>query len=148
MTSPTKKAPAKKTTAKRSPRAAKPAPAGEKRPGPVAADGTVSPVRIGQTPAANVEMVDVFEIDGHMWQVTAEPSPALMIQFQMDIVEFGQREAVAKLLVNYLGKPALQALAAAPNVSKEDVAQVFDILHHYAFGDVKGKPRQEPSDPS
>lgn len=161
-TAPAKKAPAKKrAAAKTSPRAAATTAAREQVAAefdalaqefdqlitapdedgyvPVNDDGTVNPVRIGKRGRTPNPMVDLFELDGVMHQIPEKPSPVLTLKFLREARDrrVGVDKAIENLLLTLLGQDALDALAESPEVTEDDVADVFKIVGHIAFGALK-----------
>lgn len=153
MPTPTKKAPAKKSgpTPKRSPRAAAKQPTEdllteedllklreelESDDGPIGPDGEIRPVEIGKSGRVGVEMVHIFSIDDEKFFIPKDPNPAVMIQFMRELRDkrIGRDQAVENALLTVLGPGPLEALAASPQTSPEDVAKVFVVAAHIFFG--------------
>lgn len=103
---------------------------------PINDDGTVNPVRIGKRGRTPNPMVDLFELDGVMYQVPEKPSPVVTLKFLREARDrrIGVDKATENLLMALLGRDALDALAESPEVTEEDVADVFKIVGHIAFG--------------
>lgn len=116
------------------------------RVAPVDEDGNVRPVQIGQRGRVPNEMVTIFVLDGVEYQIPSRPSAAVLIKFQRSLRKRGQDQAVWDLLLDLLGQDALDALAESPEVTAEDVGDVFAIVAHIAFGAVK--KLREAADPS
>jgi hypothetical protein len=104
--------------------------------GPIGEDGSIRPVKIGKRGRKAPEMVTIFEIDGTEYQIPAKPSPAILIKFMREArsKKIGRNQAVENLLMTLLGQDALDALAESPDVTEEDVADVFTIVGHIGFG--------------
>lgn len=128
--------------------------------GPVQEDGTIRPVQIGKRgrSASSVEMTTVFILDDVEYQIPTRPNPALVLRWMMDSrmpkgVKVNSKrgraiayQATENVLMTLLGKEALDALAASPDVEQEDVADVFAIVSHIFFG--AHKALQQAADPS
>lgn len=99
--------------------------------GPIAEDGSIRPVKMGKTAR---EMVDVFELDGKMYRVPKRINPMLTMRWQREARTVGQYAATENLLLTLLGQDAVDALAESPEVDEEDIAKVFAIVGHLAFG--------------
>lgn len=114
--------------------------------GPIAEDGTIRPVQIGKRGRAPVEMTTVFILDDVEYAIPAKPNPALVLRWMMDSrmpkgvkVNSKRGKAIAyqateNVLVTLLGKEALEALSASPDVEPEDIADIFGIVSHIFFG--------------
>jgi hypothetical protein len=116
--------------------------------GPIGEDGTIRPVQIGKRGRTPNRLVTIFTLDGVDYQIPEKPSPAVLIKFLRESRnrKVGVRAATENLLVTLLGQEALDALAESPEVTEEDVADVFAIVAHVAFGAVNRL--QAASDPS
>lgn len=108
----------------------------DERDGPIGEGGEIRPVQIGKRGRKAPEMVTIFEIDGTEYKIPAKPSPAVLIRFMREArnKKVGRNQAVENLLVTLLGQDALDALAESPDVTEEDVADVFTIVGHIGFG--------------
>ena len=104
--------------------------------GPIGEDGQIRPVQIGKRGRKAPEMVTIFTIDDVDYKIPAKPSPAILIKFMREARnrKIGRNQAVENLLVTLLGQEALDALAESPDVTEEDVADVFTIVGHIGFG--------------
>lgn len=142
MSAPTKRAPVKKAAVKRSPRAAKPAPVEpeltdadlqaltDDQPDELA-PGEIRPVVIGKRGRRGdvpVEMVAIFELNDVPYEIPRNPSAALVLRWMLDTREHGSQVAAETMALTLLGRDALDALAASPEVEPEDVRDIFDNL--------------------
>lgn len=134
----------RKAAAKRAPRKAAPAAAPE--PPTAQADG---PVRIGEGPAAPVEMVTIFSIDDVDYQIpkALPPHPGLRFIRQAADPRIGIDLALSNLLVEVLGPANLRALEEAPNLTRENVRAVFAAVRKHVLGP-GGAVLLEAADPS
>lgn len=113
---------------------------------PIGPDGEIRPVQIGKRGRAGQKMVTIFTLDGRDYRVPERLGPAAIIKFQKDLRKRGRDHALWELMLTLLGQEALDRLAESPDVSVEDVADVFAIVAHIAFGSLE--KLREASDPS
>lgn len=115
---------------------------------PIGEDGSIRPVRIGKRGRTPNEMVTIFTLDDVDYQIPAKPSPMVLIRFMREARnrKIGVAGATENLLIGLLGQDAVDALAGSPEVTEQDVADVFAIVSHIAFGAVK--KLQAAADPS
>lgn len=113
--------------------------------GPIGEDGSIRPVKIGQRGRTPNPMVDLFELDGVMYQIPSKPPPMLTFRYQRAVngaqrIKDAKRrkaatdKATEDFLVSLLGREALDALAESPETEDEDIADVFAIVAHIGFG--------------
>lgn len=116
--------------------------------GPIGEDGSIRPVQIGKRGRTPNRLVTIFTLDDVEYQIPEKPSPAVLIKFMREARnrKVGVAAATENLLVTLLGQDGLDALAESPEVTEEDVADVFAIVAHIAFGAVK--KLQGAADPS
>lgn len=116
--------------------------------GPVGPNGEIRPIQIGKRGRTPNQLVDLFELDGVMYQIPEHPSPMLIFRFMREARDkkIGRDVAVENLFVALLGKDALDALSESPEVTAEDIADVFTVIAHVAFGALKKiKAAADPS---
>lgn len=115
---------------------------------PIGEDGSIRPVQIGKRGRTPNRLVTIFTIDDVEYQIPEKPSPAVLIRFMREARnrKIGVTAATENLLVTLLGQDGLDALAESPEVTEQDVADVFAIVSHVAFGAVKRL--QAAADPS
>jgi hypothetical protein len=110
---------------------------------PIAEDGTIRPVRIGKSGRTPNQMVDLFELDGRMYQIPEKGKPAATLQFLRDLRDTSvpaamrQDAAVENFLIRLIGHDAWQALGDSPDTTEEDIALVLLIVQKIAFGAVR-----------
>jgi hypothetical protein len=102
--------------------------------GPIGPGGEIRPVKIGKKGKKGPELVTIFEINGVEHKIPKNPTIAVLIQFLRDARVIGRDQAIENLLTSVLGERNLAALASSPEVDAEDVAAVFTIVSHIAFG--------------
>lgn len=107
--------------------------------GPIGPDGEIRPVRIGKRGRTPNPMIDLFELDGRMYQIPAKPGAALVIRFLREYrnKRIGPDLATENLLISLIGQEAWDALAESPEVTAEDVADVLTIVATIATAEVK-----------
>lgn len=123
----------KKTTAKK---AVAEKPQAEPVAQPTLAD--TQPFTIQPKAPAEVEMTNVFELDGKWWQVRAKPTSAMVMQYLINVAEQGREVAVAQAVYDMLGREALNALASNKDVDEDDVQRVFTIVAGIFLGHTTG----------
>jgi hypothetical protein len=110
---------------------------------PIGEDGTIRPVRIGKSGRTPNQMVDLFELDGRMYQIPEKGKPAATLQFLRDLRDTSvpaamrQDAAVENFLIRLIGHDAWQALGDSPDTTEEDIALVLLIVQKIAFGAVR-----------
>jgi hypothetical protein len=102
--------------------------------GPIGPGGEIRPVEIGKAGQKGPDLVHIFSINGTQHFIPKNPTIAVLIQFLRDARVIGRDQAVENLLTSVLGDRNLAALASNNQVSEEDVAKVFVIVSHIAFG--------------
>lgn len=112
--------------------------------GPIAEDGSIRPVQIGKRGRTPNEMTTIFTLDGTDYAIPAKPSPALVLKWMRACrVPKGAGKAKAKaivyaatedVLMTLLGQEALDALAESPDVTNDDMADIFAIVGTIFFG--------------
>jgi len=112
--------------------------------GPIGPDGEIRPVAIGKRGRTPNPMTTIFILDDVEYQIPAKPSPALVIKWMRESqVKPGTSAKKAKairyaatesVLLTLLGQKALDALAESPDVTAEDMADIFAIVGRIFFG--------------
>lgn len=102
--------------------------------GPIGPGGEIRPVEIGKKGKKGPELVHIFTINGTRHFIPKNPTIAVLIQFLRDARTIGRDQAIENLLTSVLGERNLAALASSQEVDEEDVAAVFTIVSHIAFG--------------
>lgn len=104
-------------------------------------DGGVIAVEIGRSGRTPNNLVTLFTLDGVEYKVPEKPSAALMQRFFRDVRKYGRSAAAAMLLDTMIGEEALNALSESPDVTDEDMAAIYTIVTHLAFGKVSSGGR-------
>lgn len=102
--------------------------------GPIGPDGEIRAVQIGKKGKKGPELVHIFSIGDTKHFIPKNPTIAVLIQFLRDARTIGRDQAIENLLTSVLGEKNLSALASSAEVDEEDVASVFTIVSHVAFG--------------
>jgi hypothetical protein len=115
--------------------------------GPIAEDGSIRPVEIGKRGRTPNPMVDLFTLDGgkSYYQVPAKPPAMLAFRYQEQLrkclriknpvaQKAAMELATREMFVALLGQDALDALAESPEVTDEDVEDIFGAIAHLCFG--------------
>ncbi|ANZ35256.1 hypothetical protein BBK82_03375 [Lentzea guizhouensis] len=104
------------------------------------------PIRM-VTPAepAPVEMVEIFSIDDKSYCVPKDVSPSVSLRFMRLARQEGMEIAMAGLLEEMLGTEAYDALANYPHLTKEQFADVMDLLRRQAMGAVEAPKERSKS---
>jgi hypothetical protein len=125
------------TTPTRKPRAPRKAPTPKPRPVAVPLDG-FEPIRIvtPETPP-EIEMVEVFSIDGEPYCVPKDVSPSVALRFMKLARQTGTEIAMGALIEEMLGEEAYDALANCPHVTKEQFRDVMTLIREHAMGAVE-----------
>lgn len=120
-----KKAPAKKATPQ-----ARPAPVST-RPAPF------EPLVLSSTPDGPVEMVDLFEVDGVMYQVPRKPSAGVSLQYLDVIEQYGEAAANMFILREMLGPDGYKALSGCKTLGAEHLEWLVQTIQGLVMGTVE-----------
>lgn len=103
---------------------------------PIGEDGSITAVRIGKRGRTPNPVVDLFDLDGVMYQIPSRPSPAMLMVFFREArnKRIGTSVATENLLMNMIGEEAMAALVASPEVTEQDMADILTIVGRVAFG--------------
>jgi hypothetical protein len=125
------------TTPTRKPRAPRKAPTPKPRPVAVPVDG-FEPIRIvtPETPP-EIELVEIFSIDGKPFCIPMDVSPSVSLRFMKLARLEGMEIAMAGLLEEMLGTEAYDALANYPHLTKEQFADVMVLIRRHTMGAVE-----------
>lgn len=124
--------------------------------GPIGLNGEVRPVQVGKRGRPGTEQVHIFTLDEVDYFIPKEPNSALLMAYMLDVRKGGNgkkaraaatRIATENLLLALLGEDTLRALGSSPDTTDEDIADVFAIAAHVAFG-AMGKLEKKALDPS
>jgi hypothetical protein len=148
VSAPTK--PAKKPAAKKSPRAARPAPSAAEPEITDEEEGLGDPVVIG-TPGpgdAPVETVPVTVVGGVEYRIPRNPSAGLVLSWMLDIEEHGAARAALRMAGTLLGKETMAALARSPQVTPDHIEKIFGRIAEVFFNSDNYRKIVEAADPS
>jgi hypothetical protein len=124
-------------------RATKKAPAKKIPPAPQAdvpaarSAAPFEPLRLSSTPDSPPEMVDLFEIDGIMYQVPREPSASIGLQYLDAVETLGAQAANLFILREMLGPDGYMALSTCKTLKEPQLAWVVQTIHDLAMGTVE-----------
>ncbi|NUU26110.1 MAG: hypothetical protein HOV68_32110 [Streptomycetaceae bacterium] len=106
---------------------------------PITAEGGFEPIRIvtPETPP-EVELVELFSIDGQAYFVPRDPSPAVALRFIRAAQVAGMELALAELLVEMLGEEAYEALASCDAMTAAQFGAIMQGLRQLSMGALEG----------
>lgn len=98
----------------------------------------LQPIRIvtPETPPA-VELVEVFSIDDTTYSIPRDISPSVSLRLMKVARTAGMEIAMGMMLEEVLGEEAYDALANCPHVSKEQFADVMELVRHHVMGPIE-----------
>jgi hypothetical protein len=88
-----------------------------------------------------IEMVDVFELDGYMYRVPARPSAGLSLGYLEMQSTQGPDAAVYWMMVEMLGEDGFAALKNHPDLEREQMEAIIQYIEKQVLGAVPGKSR-------
>lgn len=122
----------KKTAAK------KPAPRPTPTPAPSPSrPAPFEPLVLSSTPDAPVEMVDLFEVDGVMYQVPRHPSASVSLQYLDVIEQYGEAAANMYILRETLGPEGYKALSNCKTLQGEHLEWLVQTIQGLVLGTVE-----------
>lgn len=121
-----KKPPAKKTTTPRATAAVASRPS-----------APFEPLRLSSTPDAPPEMVDLFEVDGEMYQVPREPPASISLKYLEAAEQFGEGAANLYVLREMLGADGYEALSNCKTLTEDHLKWVVTTLLGLVLGTVE-----------
>lgn len=97
-----------------------------------------APIRI-VTPEQppEIEMIEIFSIDGKPYCVPKEVSPSLPLRFMKLARQVGSEIAMGALIEEMLGEEAYDALASCKYLKKEQFRDVMELINRHAMGAVE-----------
>lgn len=84
--------------------------------------------------AAAEERVDIFSIGADMYTMLAHPPGNLPLQYMAIVAERGVDVAVKHVMVTVLGEETWQAALDCEDISKEQLAQLMDVVLKHGLG--------------
>lgn len=123
---------AKKTTAK------KPSPQAPVVPTSARAKAApFEPLRLSSTQSEPPELVDLFEVDGVMYQVPRKPSASIGLQYLDAAERLGVEAANLFILREMLGPDGYEALCTCKTLQDEQLQWVVETIQGLALGTVE-----------
>lgn len=99
-------------------------------------------IELKSTPLADRKMVDLFSIDGTMYQMPVKIGAGMALGYMKMVRTHGQEAALGWALEKVLGTEAYDALTACDDVSPDDLEVIMSVVHDNMMGAVeagKGK---------
>lgn len=91
---------------------------------------------------ADVEMVDLFELDGDVYQIPKNPSAGVALEYLDIATSEGPEKATKWLLLEAIGEEGYDALRNHPNLPAETLEQIITaVKDHYLGGREQGPTR-------
>lgn len=127
-----------RVTAQKKPAAKKPtAPAVDSLPAPRSKPAPFEPLRLSSTPDAPPEMVDLFDVDGVMYQVPRKPSASIGLQYLDAVENLGAQAANLFILREMLGQDGYKALSTCKTLDDDQLQWVVETIQGLALGTVE-----------
>lgn len=102
-------------------------------------------IELKSTPVADRQMVDLFSIDGTVYQMPVKIGANIALGYMRYARTHGQEAAMGWALEQVLGADAYTALMACPDLEAEDLEAVMKAVHDNVMGAVeapKGKRKR------
>jgi hypothetical protein len=102
-------------------------------------------IELTTTAAPERQMVDLFSIDGTMYQMPVKVGANIALGYMKTVRTKGQEAAMGWALEKVLGTAAYDALMECDDLTTEDLEQVMGVVHDNMMGAVeapKGKRRK------
>lgn len=97
------------------------------------------------TPATEREMVDLFSIDGRMYQMPVKVGANVALGYMKMARTHGQDVAMGWAMEKVLGTEAYDALANCDDVSPDDLESVMKVVHTNIMGAVEAGKGKGPN---
>lgn len=95
------------------------------------------PLRLKSVPDAPPEMVDLFEVDGVMYQVPRKPSASIGLQYLDAAESLGTQAANLFILREMLGQEGYKALSTCKTLDDDQLQWVVETVQGLALGTVE-----------
>lgn len=102
-------------------------------------------IELKSKPAEDRQMVDLFSIDGHVYQMPVKVGANVALGYMRLVRTHGQDAAMGWALEQVLGEDAYTALMACDDLEPEDLEAVMRAVHDNVMGAVevpKGKRKR------
>lgn len=90
---------------------------------------------------AEIEMIDVFELDDVTYQMPKKASAGLSLRYLKAQAEKGPDAAIYEMMIEMLGEDAFNVLMEHPSLEDEHLEQIMKIVENHVLGDGSGKSR-------
>lgn len=87
----------------------------------------------------DIEMIDVFELDGEVYQMPKKVSAGLGLKYLKIQAERGQDAAIYYMMLELLGDEAYEALMDHPSLDQEALDQILEVVEAHGLGAGQGK---------
>lgn len=95
------------------------------------------PLRLSSTPSEPPQMVDLFEVDGVMYQVPRKPSASISLQY-LDVIEkYGESAANLYILREMLGPDGYKALSTCKTLDSGHLEWLVETIQGLVLGTVE-----------
>lgn len=95
------------------------------------------PLRLKSVPDTPVEMVDLFEVDGVMYQVPRKPSASIGLRYLEAVEAVGPQAANLFILREMLGPDGYVALSTCKTLDTDQLEWVVETIQGLALGTVE-----------
>jgi hypothetical protein len=101
--------------------------------------GTKAPTSLIEivTDESPAEMMDLFSIDGRVYQIPASVSASMALRVLDNARREGMESAMSKALEELLGEEAYQALLECRSLKTEHLQQIMDVVQVHVMGDLE-----------
>jgi hypothetical protein len=83
---------------------------------------------------AVVEMIDLFSIDGVMYQMPAKPRVNIALQYLNDARTVGPEAAQMMLLEKMLGEKGYKALSEYDDLTADNLTEIMAVVQKHTMG--------------
>lgn len=103
-------------------------------------------IELTSTPSSQRKMVDLFSIDGTMYQMPVEVGANIALGYMKMVRTHGQDAAMGWALEKVLGSEAYDALANCDDITPEDLETIMAVVHENVMGAVEAGKGKGPRD--
>lgn len=94
-------------------------------------------IKLESSKKTDVEMIDIFEIDGKTYQIPAKAKVNVSLKYMKNVRKHGAEYAAGELLEDMLGEDAYDALMNYDDLTAEDLNAVMEAVQKVALGDME-----------
>jgi hypothetical protein len=98
-----------------------------------------------KTRTAEREMVDLFSIDGTVYQMPVKVGASIALGYMKLIRTHGQEAAMGWAMERVLGEDAYNALIDCPELDTDDLEAVMSVVHDNVMGAVEAGKGKGPT---